>query len=64
MEFFSAGAQEKVIREGIVRDDLIEAIIGLPPKLFYNVGIPACVIVINKNQAGTYERQDFVHQCR
>lgn len=44
------GAQEKVIREGIARDDLIEAIIGLPPKLFYNVGIPACVIVINKNK--------------
>lgn len=44
------GGQEKVIREGIVRDDLIEAIIGLPSKLFYNVGIPACVIVINKNK--------------
>ena len=44
------GGQEKVIREGIVKDDLIEAIIGLPPKLFYNVGIPACIIVINKNK--------------
>jgi type I restriction enzyme M protein len=44
------GGQEKVIREGIVRDNLIEAIIGLPSKLFYNVGIPACVIVINKNK--------------
>ncbi|MGJ8454415.1 type I restriction-modification system subunit M [Pseudothermotoga sp. U03pept] len=44
------GGQEKVIREGIVRDDLIEAIIGLPPKLFYNTGIPACVIVINKKK--------------
>jgi type I restriction enzyme M protein len=44
------GGQEKIIREGIVRDDLIEAIIGLPPKLFYNVGIPACIIVINKNK--------------
>jgi len=44
------GSQEKVIREGIVKDDLIEAIIGLPPKLFYNVGIPACIIVINKNK--------------
>ncbi len=33
-----------------VRDDLVEAIIGLPPKLFYNVGIPACIIVINKNK--------------
>ena len=44
------GGHEKVIREGIVRDDLIEAIIGLPAKLFYNVGIPACIIVINKNK--------------
>jgi len=45
------GGQEKVIREGIVRDDIIEAIIGLPPKLFYNTGIPACIIVINKNKS-------------
>ncbi|WP_038065190.1 type I restriction-modification system subunit M [Thermodesulfovibrio thiophilus] len=44
------GGQEKVIREGILRDDLIEAIIGLPAKLFYNVGIPACIIVINKRK--------------
>jgi len=44
------GGPEKVIREGIIRDDLIEAIIGLPPKLFYNTGIPACIIVINKNK--------------
>ena len=40
----------KVIREGIVKDDLIEAIIGLPAKLFYNVGIPACIVVINKHK--------------
>ena len=44
------GGQEKVIREGIVRDDIIEAIIGLPPKLFYNTGIPACIIMINKRK--------------
>lgn len=44
------GGQEKVIREGMVKDDIIEAIIGLPAKLFYNVGIPACVIVIKKNK--------------
>ena len=44
------GGQEKVIRERIVRDDLIEAIIGLPAKLFYNVGIPACIVVINKSK--------------
>lgn len=42
--------QEKVIRKGIVKDDLIEAIIGLPPKLFYNTGIPACIVVTNKKK--------------
>jgi len=51
------GGQEKVIREGIVRDDLIEAIIGLPSKLFYNVGIPACIIVINKNKAEPFKNK-------
>jgi len=44
------GGQEKIIREGIVNDNIIEAIIGLPGKLFYNTGIPACIIVINKNK--------------
>ena len=44
------GGQEKIIREGIVKDNIIEAIIGLPAKLFYNTGIPACVVVINKNK--------------
>ncbi len=29
---------------------IIEAIIGLPPKLFYGTGIPASVIIINKNK--------------
>ncbi len=44
------GGPEKIIRHGIIKGDLIEAIIGLPSKLFYNVSIPACVIVINKNK--------------
>ena len=42
--------QEKVIREGMVKDDIIEAIIGLPSKLFYNTGIPACIVIINKKK--------------
>jgi type I restriction enzyme M protein len=44
------GGAEKVIREGIVKDKIIEAIIGLPPHLFYGTGIPACILVINKNK--------------
>jgi type I restriction enzyme M protein len=42
--------KEKLIREILIDDDLIEAIISLPPGLFYGTGIPACVLVINKNK--------------
>ncbi|MCG3145726.1 MAG: hypothetical protein HONDAALG_03399 [Gammaproteobacteria bacterium] len=44
------GGTEKVIREGIVKEGIVEAIIGLPPNLFYGTGIPACVLVINKKR--------------
>ena len=44
------GGAEKAIRKGILDADLIEAIIGLPPGLFYGTGIPASVIVINRNK--------------
>lgn len=45
------GGAEKSIREGMVRDNIVEAIIGLPQHLFYGTGIPACILVINKNKA-------------
>ena len=44
------GGKEKLIREIFINDDVIEAIIGLPPGLFYGTGIPACVLVCNKNK--------------
>jgi type I restriction enzyme M protein len=44
------GGKEKLIRELFIKDDVIEAIISLPPGLFYGTGIPACVIVMNKNK--------------
>jgi len=44
------GGAEKVIREKFATENFIEAIIALPPSLFYGTGIPACVIVINKNK--------------
>lgn len=42
--------KEKVIRTGIVKDDLIEAVILLPEKLFYNTGAPGAIIILNKNK--------------
>ena len=44
------GGKEKLIREIFIQDDVIEAIISLPPGLFYGTGIPACVLVMNKNK--------------
>jgi type I restriction enzyme M protein len=42
--------KEKLIRELLISDDCIEAIVSLPPGLFYGTGIPACVLVCNKNK--------------
>lgn len=46
---FRSGAEGK-IREGIIKDDIVEAIIGLPTNLFYGTGIPAAILIINKNK--------------
>lgn len=42
------GGAEGAIREGFIKDDLIEAVIGLPSNIFYGAGIPAALLVINK----------------
>ena len=44
------GSSEKEIRKGILEDDLLEAVIGLPSALFYGTGIPAALLIINKNK--------------
>jgi len=41
---------EGSIREKLLKVDLIEGIIGLPPALFYNTGIPASIWIINKTK--------------
>jgi type I restriction enzyme M protein len=48
---FRSGA-EKEIRRKFLEEDLIEAIIGLPPNLFYGAGIPACILVMRPNLTG------------
>lgn len=44
------GSSEKEIRKGILEDNLLEAVIGLPAGLFYGTGIPASLLIINKNK--------------
>jgi type I restriction enzyme M protein len=45
------GNAEAVIRENLVRKGFIKGIIGLPANLFYGTGIPACIIVLDKENA-------------
>jgi type I restriction enzyme M protein len=44
------GSSEKEIRKGILEDDLLEAVLGLPSALFYGTGIPAALLIINKKK--------------
>jgi type I restriction enzyme M protein len=45
------GNAEADIRKALVRKGYIKGIIGLPPNLFYGTGIPACIVVIDKQEA-------------
>ncbi|MBT1073960.1 type I restriction-modification system subunit M [Geobacter grbiciae] len=45
------GNAEAEIRRNLVRKGYIKGIIGLPANLFYGTGIPACIIVIDKEHA-------------
>lgn len=42
------GGEERSIRAGIIEDDLLEAVIGVAPNLFYGTGIPACILVLRQ----------------
>lgn len=46
---FRGGAEGR-IREQLIKNDVIEAIIALPAKLFYGTGIPAAIVIFNKNK--------------
>ena len=46
---FRGGAEGK-IRQGLLENDLLEAVIGLPSNLFYGTGIPACILIFNREK--------------
>ncbi|RYZ59760.1 MAG: type I restriction-modification system subunit M [Proteobacteria bacterium] len=48
---------EKKIRVGIVDSDAVEAIVALPPNLFYGAVIPTCLFFINKNKSAKRKNQ-------
>ena len=46
------GAAEGTIRRHLVEDGNIYAVIGLPSGIFFNTGIPTCIIVLKKKRDG------------
>jgi len=51
--------KEQGIREEMLKEDLLEAVIGLPANLFYNTGIPASILIFHKGDKPE-ERRDKV----
>jgi type I restriction enzyme M protein len=54
------GGAERDIRKGLLDDDLVDAVIGLAPNLFYGTGIPACILVLRAKGAKPPERRGKV----
>ena len=50
------GGEEREARQYFIDRGYLEAVIGLPSNLFYGTGIPACILVLNKE--GAQQRQD------
>ncbi|MGV8177005.1 MAG: type I restriction-modification system subunit M [Candidatus Bilamarchaeaceae archaeon] len=44
------GGKERAIRQKVLEDDLLECVILLPEKLFYNTGAPGTILIFNKNK--------------
>jgi type I restriction enzyme M protein len=54
------GGAEKEIRKGVLKDDAVEAVIGLPANLFYGTGIPAAILVLRPRGAKDEARRGRV----
>lgn len=45
------GSTEGKIREKVIQENLLEAVIGLPANLFFGTGIPASILIFNKGKS-------------
>lgn len=58
------GGDERNFRKWLIEKGYLEAIIGLPPALFYGTGIPASVLIINKKDADDRDKVLFINADR
>jgi len=53
------GSSEGKIRQQVIEENLLEAVIGLPSNLFFGTGIPAAILIFNKKRA-TEDKKDVL----
>jgi len=58
------GGEEREARKHFIEHGYLEAIIGLPSNLFYGTGIPACILVLNKDGAAKRDHVLFINADR
>ncbi|NOU15117.1 MAG: N-6 DNA methylase, partial [Methylococcaceae bacterium] len=56
------GAAEGQIRKKLIEENLLDAVIGLPEKLFYGTGIPAAILIFKKRK--TDDKVLFINASR
>ncbi|MEV2279214.1 class I SAM-dependent DNA methyltransferase [Nocardiopsis sp. NPDC049922] len=49
---FRGGAEAR-IRQSLIEKDLLDAVVGLPPNLFYSTSIPACLLIFRAKKEAT-----------
>lgn len=58
------GGEEREARKHFIDNGYLEAVIGLPGNLFYGTGIPACILVLNKDKAAQRDNVLFINADR
>ena len=58
------GGEERQARKYFIDQGYLEAVIGLPGNLFYGTGIPACILVLNKEGAANRDSVLFINADR
>ncbi len=58
------GGEEREARQYFIDRGYLEAVIGLPGNLFYGTGIPACILVLNKDGAQQRDHVLFINADR
>lgn len=56
----SRGGSEELIRRGVLKADLLDAVINLPPGLAVGTSMPVSLLVFSRNRAGRSERVLFI----